>query len=422
MGRISGRNFLVGLVVLGGVGGIAALAVLAGVGPGFLVSRQAIEVDFRNAQGLRTGCPVRVAGLDAGRVASVGLVENDGLLVARARIILPKDLVRRLREDVRITVQAGITGQSMLNVVSTGRSETPLDPSRAVKGVETTMFDPIMEQIGLGPLERNHLSETIAEVRKTAEAAGPRLRQILGSLEQTAEDFRETASAVRPVVESTAQRIDTTLPKVEVTLGRLDSLLNHTDLIVGENRQTLAATLKNVEGLTAEARDIAQQDRKKVEELLEGLGQTRQRVDRVLYNSDIITAQGARIVTQHQADLERTVTNVRDTTSWADKLVQKLYSNPFYLSPLYKPKEEDIRAQAAFDAAQNFSMGAKEFHDALKTLQALQSKPLAPADRQKVDQLLQQAGVLTQQLNQSQQQIAEGLRPLGGPRSRVERK
>ncbi|MFO0956927.1 MAG: MCE family protein [Isosphaeraceae bacterium] len=335
---------------------------------------------------------------------------------------LSKELFDRLKQDVRVTVQSNLTGQTLVNVLGTGKSEVPLVAGQPVRGIETSLFDPVLEQIGLGAPERKNLSHTIEEVSQTVDAAGPRLRQIPASLEQTAEGFRDTAEAVRPVIESTAQRIEKASPKVEEALDRVNSLTNHADLLLGENRTVINTTLKRVDRLVADVDSVVVDDRKKVEDLLDGFAMTRQRLDRVLYNADIVAGQGASLMTQRRADLDRIVTNVRDATAWGEKTVQKVYSNPFVLSPLYKPNNEDIRAQAAFDAAQNFTMGAKEFNDALKTMQAMQSKTLNAADRQKLDQLFQQAANISQQINQSQQQIADGLRPNSPPRQRTDRR
>ena len=74
---------------------------------------------------------------------------------------------------------------SHVNIVSTGTSAVGLVPGQSIPGVETSFFDPIIEQVGLGPVERNHLSHTIAEVRQTVDSVGPRLRQMLGSLQET---------------------------------------------------------------------------------------------------------------------------------------------------------------------------------------------------------------------------------------------
>jgi phospholipid/cholesterol/gamma-HCH transport system substrate-binding protein len=422
MNRVTFREVLMGLVVLGAISGLGLLMVLAADGPGFLGARRVIDVEFRDAMGLRPGCSVRVAGLDSGRVTNVHLVDRDGLLMAQARLSLSKDLAERLKQDARITVQTSITGQTTINIVGTGKSDVPLVAGQVIRGFETSLFDPVLEQVGLGPAERNHLSRTIEEVAKTVDAAGPRLRQILASLEQSAEGFRDTTEAVRPVVESTAKRIDQAMPKVEESLEKISSLTNHAELLLSENRNVINSSLRRVDGLIANVNDVVVEDRKKVEDLVDGLQMTRQRLDRVLYNTDQITTQGASIMTQRRADIDRVVTNVRDATAWGDKTIQKIYGNPFYLSPLYKPNNEDIRAQATFDAAQNFTMGARELHDAIKTLQSLQGKPMTASDRQRVDQLYQQAATLTQQINQSQAQIAEGLRVNSGPRARTERR
>src|SRR3954452_19182118 len=112
MPRASIREIRVGLVVAVGLVGLVGLLALAGGGPGFLTSRRTIDVVFRDGQGIRVGSPVRVAGIAAGRVVAIDLAEVDGALRARVRIGLPTALAAKLRQDVKITVQASLTGQN----------------------------------------------------------------------------------------------------------------------------------------------------------------------------------------------------------------------------------------------------------------------------------------------------------------------
>src|SRR5262245_34731967 len=207
-GRGSRREILVGLVVALTLVGLLGLLGLAGGGPGFLTSRRTIDVVFRDGQGIRVGSPVRVAGLDAGRVVNVDLTEIEGTLWARVKITLPTALATRLKQDVKVTIQASLAGQSRVNIVSSGRSAVPLVPGQVVHGVESTFFDPVLEQVGLGPVERSHLSHTIAEVRQTVDAVGPRVRQILGTLQETAVGLRDSADSVRPRVEATVGHVE----------------------------------------------------------------------------------------------------------------------------------------------------------------------------------------------------------------------
>ena len=69
--RSSARDVCVGLIVIAAIGGLLALVVMASDGPGFLAPHRTIDVVFRDAQGVRVGSTVRVAGLDTGNVVNV---------------------------------------------------------------------------------------------------------------------------------------------------------------------------------------------------------------------------------------------------------------------------------------------------------------------------------------------------------------
>src|SRR5438874_2701306 len=96
--RSMSREVVVGLIVISALLGVLVLLVLAGGGPGFLSAQRTIDVTFRDGQGLRAGCAVRVAGIDAGRVVSVDLDESEGSLVARARLAVPASLASKLKQ------------------------------------------------------------------------------------------------------------------------------------------------------------------------------------------------------------------------------------------------------------------------------------------------------------------------------------
>src|SRR5215472_13159322 len=120
--RFSAREIWVGLIMIVALGGLIGLVGLASDGPGFLAPQRTIEVVFRDAQGIRIGSPVRVAGLDTGNVVDVDLVEVEGMLRARVKISLPAGLVKKLRQDVKVSIQPALTGMSHVNVLTTGRS------------------------------------------------------------------------------------------------------------------------------------------------------------------------------------------------------------------------------------------------------------------------------------------------------------
>ncbi len=316
------------------------------------------------ARAFASAAPVRVAGLDTGNVVDVDLVEVEGTLRARVRISLPAALVKKLRQDVKVSIVPALTGMSHVNVLSTGRSAVALVPGQSIPGVETSFFDPIIEQVGLGPVERGHLSHTIAEVRQTVDSIGPRLRQMLGSLQETTTNLREMSDSIRPAVESTVGHVEDLTRKLNDNSPRIENIIKLTEELAGQaqgyladNRENVKQTMASGRDLLASFNDIVVKDRGKVERVLDGLEVSRTRADRVLYQADQIAGQLLNVLARSRSEVERSVTNVRDATDWANKLVQKIYTNPFVLSPFYKPNHEDLRVAGGLRHGAGFHEG-----------------------------------------------------------------
>ncbi|CAN5866111.1 hypothetical protein BH23PLA1_BH23PLA1_26140 [soil metagenome] len=417
MSRSTSRESRVGLLIVIALAGLVGLLVMASGGPGYLTRiRTTVDVIFRDGQGIRDGQPVRVAGLDSGRVSAVDLVEHDGALRARVRLSIPSELALRLKQDAVITIQSSLTGQSSVNIASIGDSGVAWVPGQVVEGVESSMFDPILEQVGLGPVERGHISHMIAEVRGAVDDTVPRLKKSLASLQQSAADVQAATEAARPAVVGIAEKLDEAVPRVESTLLHAETLLTSLDGMVEENRPVVLQALTNVRDLSGRGNDLLDTTGPELEKLLKGLDDTRKRADLVLYRADQIATQTDSILTQNKSDLVRTVSNVRDATDYARLLVQKIYANPFLISPLYKPSERDMQAQANFDTAQLFLKGAEEFKDSLSKLETMRQAPINPQEQQALSALFQQAQQTYIQLDQASRRLAEGVQQASGTR------
>jgi phospholipid/cholesterol/gamma-HCH transport system substrate-binding protein len=424
--RSTAREVWVGLIVIVAVGGLIALVSMASDGPGFLAPQRTVDIVFRDGQGIRIGSSVRVAGLDTGNVVDVDLVEVEQTLRARVRISLPAALVKKLRQDVKISIVPNLTGMSHVNVLSTGRSSVALVPGQLIPGVETSFFDPIIEQVGLGPVERGHLSHTIAEVRQTIDSIAPRIKHMLGSLQETTSNLREMSDSIRPAVESTVGHVEDLSHKLSDSSPRIENIIKLTEELAGQaqgylvdNRENVKQTMVSTRDLLASVNDIVVKDRSKVERVLDGIEVSRARADRVLYQADQIAGQLLNTLARSRAEVERSVTNVRDATDWANKLVQKLFTNPFVLSPFYKPNHEDLRVQGVYDTALAFTKGAQDLRDAVKTIEAMAARPATQQQQQELFQLQQRVNMLADRLGETSTQIAEALRrPVDNGRTR----
>jgi len=422
MKRSSTQEILVGLVVLACLGGMVSLVALAVGGPGFLANRRTIDVIFKDGQGVRVGSAVQIAGLTSGRVEGVDLVEIDGHLRARVRMTIPESLAGKLKQDVKIAIKASLTGQTMVNIISSGSSAMELVPGQVVVGTETSFFDPIMEQIGLGPGERHNISHMIAEVRKSLDALLPRVEASVASLEETAGTLKDTTATVRPNVERTVAQLEQSVtkiqevfPKVDASLAKVDHFVSTADTLLSESGPDVREAVAGARGLLINADQLLAEQRPNIAKTVSNLDNTRIRADRVLYQAEILTSQGVDVMNKSKANIERTAANVRDATDWGDKLVQKIYSNPFYLSPFYKPTAQDIQAHAYFDSAQAVIVGAKELHDTVKTLETMRAAARTQEEAAAIDQLYAKAAGMSEKLNQTMSRMADGLQPASMP-------
>ncbi len=116
-----------------------------------------------------------------------------------------------------------------------------------------------------------------------------------------------------------------------------------------DNREAIRQTLVSVRDVSGSINPIIARDLPKLEKLLDGAEMSRARLDRVLYSGDKIANEVSDMLTHSRAEIERSVTNFRDASDWANKLVQKIFTNPLVLSPFYKPNHEDLRVQAVYD-------------------------------------------------------------------------
>ena len=138
----------------------------------------------------------------------------------------------------------------------------------------------------------------------------------------------------------------------------------------------------------------------------------------MLYQADQIATQVSGVLVSSRAEIERSVTNIRDATDWANRTIQKIYANPIVVTPFYKPSREDQRVQAAFDTAQVFMKGAQELHDTLKTIEIMAARPTAPQQQQELLQVQQRLRILTDQMTETSTRLSEAVTRSGSDRQR----
>lgn len=125
-------------VLLGGIIVIAVTAVFLFARARLSGHRLELKANFHNAQGLRQGAPVRVAGVDVGSVSSVRvrpeLRENAAEVVMDVHtpyeLKIPRDSVATLQT-------AGVLGPTFIEIDVAGASGEPANNGTVLKSKET---------------------------------------------------------------------------------------------------------------------------------------------------------------------------------------------------------------------------------------------------------------------------------------------
>jgi phospholipid/cholesterol/gamma-HCH transport system substrate-binding protein len=202
-------GLLVLLAVAIGVGFVIALGDLS------LGRTWPIHVDYGFSGAIHQGAPVRLSGIQVGRVSEVRFLE-DGRRDARDRplfVRLTLDLEERARGVVRTDTEfhigtAGVLGEAYVDLVPGRMQGTPLEPGATVRGTDPPRTDLLL-------------------------------------------------SRVYSLLDAFGEAIDRDGDLLHDLLGSLAGLARTSDEILAENRETLVRALANADRATEEMAELA---------------------------------------------------------------------------------------------------------------------------------------------------------------------
>ena len=267
--------------------GILVIASLwvAGLHPGGS-ERTDYQVLMQGSGGVRQGDPVRVAGMEVGRVQRVELRPGAEWPVL-FRIGLDSDILVTEYASARLTTD-GLLGTPYLEIDPGAEGGAPLPPSTPIMGVEVVSTVDAMSGLGalsddagvaveevtallrnlnarVGPLlERfemllsdenlTSISESLSAMRNTMQETGPRLNALLARLDGVAVQLEAGVAGVPPLTEE----LQGLVTDLRTALGpdgeRLSSLLDSAGSSVSAmemNRGELEAMLRDLRLATA---------------------------------------------------------------------------------------------------------------------------------------------------------------------------
>ena len=343
--------------------GLTVLAAVAALGGGYLWLTGSLHapdtylqrVSFDNAQGVQKGAPVRVQGVDMGRVDEITLgADRRPVFVLRVKSgaegyqIRPEDSIKIVGSLVGFT-------QPFVEVTPGGRHAAAVaQPGNVLPGDSGVNQDQVLAQSDQLLRNMNELTNRL----NTITAGFARVTKdgrLADDLAKTVHNFAKASDSgvvVARNMEQATGRVDRLISSFESTSANLNRTLNKADTLFASLRGTAAdsqklmqdargvvkdtgevvrnangvlqhtdETIKNTNGLVTEARMFVALNKGQLQELISSLNSSMKKLDQTLTE-----AQGFIGDKTLQADLKETAANTREATENLKKITGDVHA------------------------------------------------------------------------------------------------
>ena len=252
---------------------------------------------FGNASGLDVNAPVRMVGVNIGRVKGIDITER------KARVILYIDENRKIDREAIVTVRSqGILGDKYVGIIP-GSGGDYYKPGETIAHTKSgTDLDSLMDSLQTAGTDLSAILSSLRKVIGTEEG-----ERSMADILQNTKDLSASLSAL--VTENRS--------KVDSIMANLDRLTGKLDGIAGENREDLRETIANIRavtenlredlpGLTGKLEGAADQVSGVLSENRESVKET---VERIRRDAELLeeTLESVRIIAKRIEDGEGTV-------------------------------------------------------------------------------------------------------------------
>lgn len=278
----SAQEKLVGVFVLGGLGLIVLLLILSRQQWGLFESPLRIQLQVMSAEGLARDTPVRISGIQVGRIESIEL-NDQHQLVLTARI---QEQYRRLvRADSQVSLgKLSLLGRSSIEITPGSLDQPELPEGTLLLVAPNASIDELLSQVE--PV-LHAMEVTIQNLARITSAIEPqRLSQTLEQVELISHDLRQITQGIAAgeglvgqllQSQDLQQGVERSLEQLEASLASLEQRLEETQPLLA------AATQLAVQGeqLLPSLPPLVDESQRLVEQVNQTLSIVNQQMDRL---------------------------------------------------------------------------------------------------------------------------------------------
>ncbi len=219
------REFKVGAFALAGLFVVGLVVFMIGQERKLFESKLLYRARFQEVQGLRSGSPVRMGGVDIGSVTEVAYGEVADDKQIHVKMLVVKDESRRIRQDSVATIEGkGLLGDKMI-VISVGSQKLP--------------------QIPVGGEVPSKDGDDMAQLMGKLGTITGQVEKVVGNLEKTTDSLADVK--LHDNLKSSVESMNGILKSVDGGDGYVGKLIKSP-----EESQRLSQVMQNLESATAQ--------------------------------------------------------------------------------------------------------------------------------------------------------------------------
>jgi phospholipid/cholesterol/gamma-HCH transport system substrate-binding protein len=244
-GRVKWGELRVGIVILFA---FALLLWASFTGTGFTVfaNKEPLVAHFPSVNGLITGSPVWMSGIEVGHVSGIGFVEREGRPLVRVDFLVKQEPFAMITSGCKVAVGTmGLMGDRYLDIQTGDPGASPVSPGAELGIVQsadlTTAFSgtaELMDDVGAAVgqfntiLERLNRGEGFLGGLTTASGTSANIDSLILSARELLTELNASQGRLTVALSEAAEKLSRLGDKIESGDGSLSRLVNDSSLYV----------------------------------------------------------------------------------------------------------------------------------------------------------------------------------------------
>jgi phospholipid/cholesterol/gamma-HCH transport system substrate-binding protein len=332
--RVRHFDRYVGILVVFAILMAVAALVFVGRGQKWFAKRSSYKVVFHKVQGLKTGTPVTISGMEVGNVKSLRL---DPQSRVELMIEVLQQYQENIRQDSQAAIAAALIGGKTIEITVGSPGKPPLPPGSTIPSLESREITDLLKEIDLkGYLKKiDEVLDNLKSITHKLDDPKGSLFRTLGNLEFVTSQLKNGQGSVGAILQDPKMHgeINAAIAQARRSLSNVEEITRN----AAQASQNLPSLMGEVDRSVKEVPKLIEELKKALEELppiLEDVKKTTAHTPAIAENVKEITQDGKGVVKDVKeitGDVKNAAPDLlattQETSEDADRLIQGLQNH-----------------------------------------------------------------------------------------------